>query len=69
MSAKHTASGVRRDAFRGRVCACCERNDGFEGPAPMGSAFKLVQGELAYACSQKCATALGWPPAAAKGGR
>lgn len=46
--------------IRDRVCARCGRNDGHEGPAPVGSMLKLVGDALAYACSPECAAALGW---------
>lgn len=53
-----TAPQKERPPFR--VCAHCGRDHGREGPRPPGSALKLVQGEMTYACSPGCVEALGW---------
>lgn len=47
----------RRDL---RVCQCCGRDCGLEGPRPTGSMLKLQGNVLLFACSVQCGVELGW---------
>lgn len=65
LAARHRAGAAmtppkpRRDPSR--ICAHCGRDDGTEGPRPLGSELRWVGEAMAYACSYECARKLGWP--------
>jgi hypothetical protein len=44
-----------------RICQHCGADHGITGPRPFESVLALVKGEILFACSHRCAKALGWP--------